>query len=371
MSYNLINGNLMKKIYLVAIAVAALTVSSCSQDEVLNMNPEAGPQAISFNGAYLGNAAETRGTVATIDNLKVGTYAAGLGVFANYTGENEYATTNATNWTNTFMNNLNVKWTDTNNDGTADDWTYSPAKYWPSEGEKVSFVAYAPFVNGQTDAKAITHTVPATIANQNDLVVSNLVLNQTCATPEVSFTMSHVLSKIGLKMTGAELPNGYSFTLTSVKLGVDSGTGFYTSNSYNAVDGTGTWGTGSGTQALKWVSTDLSNDGKVTNATNNTSTSNDDDKFLFVIPQNFTSLPVRVEYDLTVAEGATMHYGFDGTITEEFEKGKAYLISFTMNYQDLPGDSDDKPVKITFEVTTVNGWDPATEGNNVTLTPAA
>ena len=69
----------------------------------------------------------------------------------------------------------------------ASEWGYTPVKYWPNtEGDKISFFAYAPYVDesaaggstpsfqGNTVAgfPKLTYTVPTAEADQIDLLAS-------------------------------------------------------------------------------------------------------------------------------------------------------------------------------------------------------
>ena len=73
----------MNKKYLMGfIACAALTVTSCSNDEVMDAALQQEAKAIQFS-TYLGRDVETKGAVLTTDGLKT----QGFGVFAYYTGQ--------------------------------------------------------------------------------------------------------------------------------------------------------------------------------------------------------------------------------------------------------------------------------------------
>ncbi|MBQ9651292.1 MAG: hypothetical protein IJV13_03640 [Prevotella sp.] len=149
----------MKKIlFLTASAIAML--ASCSQNDLeAPVVAEAQQSAVEF-GTYLGKAATSRagwtGDISeTGAELKNDTKANGFGVFATYTKNLDYDAATATKLPN-FMYNQQVTWASTA-------WTYSPLKYWPNglddlqpadggddatltEGGKVSFFAYAPYV---------------------------------------------------------------------------------------------------------------------------------------------------------------------------------------------------------------------------------
>ena len=112
----------MKKNYIMGvIACAALTMTSCSNDEIGGNNTKQG-DPIEF-GVYLGRDAQgSRGTIITTENLTK------FGVSAYY----------MSSVTPDFMYNQAV-----NKSGDA--WTYSPVKYWPTmETYGITFYASAP-----------------------------------------------------------------------------------------------------------------------------------------------------------------------------------------------------------------------------------
>lgn len=163
----------MKKNFLAITALAAMLFAGCtSSDELTTLESiktaDNTPTPVQF-GTYLGKIGTTRaGFVGdiTTDVLKNNTDGAkGFGVFAYFTGTNTYEQKNGTSSTlyPNFMYNEHVYF-DTN-------WKYDNTKYWPNEiqngdvdknnnpdeattthgnGGKVSFFAYAPYVDHTT-----------------------------------------------------------------------------------------------------------------------------------------------------------------------------------------------------------------------------
>ena len=115
-------------------AMAALTLVSCSSDDLDSFSGNSSKnEAISFDG-YLGRSAVavngSRGSVETKDKLKTD----GFGVFGNYSEESEGTkTVYGANWFD------NVKVT-----CPSSAWTYSPLKFWATQGH-IDFLAYAPY----------------------------------------------------------------------------------------------------------------------------------------------------------------------------------------------------------------------------------
>lgn len=189
-----------KSIFLGIIALAAVSMTSCSNDEVTLAYPQ--DDAIEF-GTYLGRDALTRGVVLDNNNL------ANFGVFASYTGESDWASTDGYN----FMYNQFVEKSGT------DAWVYSPKKYWPTnQGDKISFFAYAPYATGAAngitvvsantakDAPVIKYTITAdNLENQADFV-ADVLMNQVKEGDDhtldsddrlVSFQLLHELTRLG------------------------------------------------------------------------------------------------------------------------------------------------------------------------------
>lgn len=175
----------MKKILLFA-ASAVVALASCTQsDEVFN-GPDLEAQAKADNAitfsTYLGQQAMTRagyvGNISTTELKENGTNKTnGFGVFAYYTGDNDYENFRAKTGEKypNFMYNTRVAWTTgrTGYVGADGDgmWAYSPLRYWPNDiidktpgnvddqtkdgpaqgsaayGGKLSFFAYAPYVD--------------------------------------------------------------------------------------------------------------------------------------------------------------------------------------------------------------------------------
>lgn len=100
--------------------------------------------------------------------------------------------------------------------------------YWPSDGNKLAFVAYSN--NGGSDyvtpveaggvwsAPSLTVNVPNTVAEQKDVMVAKFVQTKSVnETPEpVSLSFHHVLSRVYFKLTSDR-----SMTVTSVKVNGD------------------------------------------------------------------------------------------------------------------------------------------------------
>ena len=157
----------MKKLFLFAVAVAAL--AACSNEELSEQeNNQITPSQqtpINFDvyalrttnraglagGTTEGTSPDPNTYGVTTETLQTGRHAAaGFGVFAFFTDNGDY---DANTSTPNFMYNEQVTYKAS---GTLADWTYEPVKYWPNEYgdgaqsddvDKVSFFAYAPWVD--------------------------------------------------------------------------------------------------------------------------------------------------------------------------------------------------------------------------------
>lgn len=226
------------------IALAALTMTSCSNDENMLSIPQ--DNAIEF-GTYIGRDAQTKGVVLNNGNLL------NFGVFASYTNE--------TDWSNimpNFMFNQEVSRTEISSP-----WTYSPKKYWPTnQGDKISFWAYAPYatagngitvtsVAGATGTPILTYTLQeANLASQADLTTNvkmNVTKGATVDDPdgsarEVEFTLKHELTRVAIS---AKLDKNIdSNTKVNIKSVTFGGNNFTTKANYtfaSTTDASGSW----------------------------------------------------------------------------------------------------------------------------------
>ena len=145
-----------KKFVMGIAAMAALTLVSCSSDDLDSFSDNSSKnEAISFDG-YLGRSAVavngTRGSEETKETLKT----KGFGVFGNY-----IADAGQTSDAN-FFKNQPVTCPGTK-------WTYSPLKYWPTNGH-IDFLAYAPY-DANTALKKTTETSGAEQKNTSLLIL--------------------------------------------------------------------------------------------------------------------------------------------------------------------------------------------------------
>lgn len=187
----------MKKVlFFAAAAVAMLT--GCSQNDDLTaptVAQNAQQTPVEF-GTYLGRTATTRSTGGSTGDITTATLQTpGFGVIAYSTGATAWSS-----WKNVdthipnFMYNQHVTW-NTNH------WTYTPVKFWPNDfsnsdvdnsqgtdegsdaqgslsgGGKVSFFAYAPWVD------VLSYSTPSTTTKYKDIANSAIEVSDGGGTP--------------------------------------------------------------------------------------------------------------------------------------------------------------------------------------------
>lgn len=339
-----------KKLLLGLLAAAAVSFTACQKNEVISEMPQ--DNAIGF-GTYVGRDAQTKATVTDLAAMKHKDYS-GFGVFAYFTGADDYSTPIATE--PKFMCNQLVKYV-------ASAWEYSPLKYWPGGGQKISFFAYAPYVStagaiitALPDANTggdptIGFAVPESVSDQIDLLYAAPVKDATSG--EVAFVFNHALTRIGFKVKTAR--TDYRVNISSITLTGD----FNTVGTLNL--NTGAWsGENSETASDSYVL----NFTTATNINYTVGTAiNATEGYVMTIPTDFTlsnlsvSVSYTYEYEVSSRVWATaVSDTKSGTVAVNFEKGKAYTLVMTL----------DPLTPITFNVTSVTGWDPA-DGTDVTV----
>lgn len=355
-----------KKFFMGIAAMAALTLVSCSSDDLDSVSDNSSKnEAISFDG-YLGRSAVavngSRGSEETVATLK----ANGFGVFGKYTSTEGQAS-------NLFDNQKVTYSTST----TESKWTYSPLKFWPANG-KIDFLAYAPYDKSTTltdGSKINNFTVDEDIAKQKDLLWTNdmnhqITANITSAKEKVKFQFHHALSRLGytVKLTGDYSSGDVTFTLKKITLAgssTDATKGaFYTSGTIDLSKQNkkgDLWSDQTGRQYFDWFSGEY----KVTSSTASHPGSDIEKNkdYLFVIPQNFSEkigetenpdkLYVIVEYEVTYKSGTqtSITNKVYKQLTTNFLQGKAYNLNLTIG---LPIEFD---VDVTGDINAgVDGW---------------
>lgn len=242
----------MKKILFFAVAAATvMTLTGCSQSSDLTDTESTSQTAISFD-TYLAktragvSGSETTGTLMTN----------GFGVFAYYTTQ-DYSGSTIPN----FMYNTKVTGSTT---GTPTTWNYTPLRYWPNNDGKVSFFAYAPYVEvkkedgtPQTDASSgitkiannseatqpyVNYNLGGDITNCVDLLRgvkkgtdAEMNVNLTRTSDIVGFTFKHALAKFQINAKASSTIDPSTIvTIESIKI---YNTNLCQTGTLNLVDG--------------------------------------------------------------------------------------------------------------------------------------
>lgn len=363
-----------KKFVMGIAAMAALTLVSCSSDDLDSFSDNSSKnEAISFDG-YLGRSAVavngTRGSVVDLNALKISSESdkKGFGVFGYY---NSSVTDHSSAPEQSFDANLfNNEQVTCPKDGA--DWSYTPLKYWPAQGH-IDFLAYAPYGAGtalkkttETESKntsCIDFTVSETIANQIDLLwanAENMTKDKLSSTEKnkVTFKFAHALSRLGykVKLNKAVSESEATITLKRITLaGSDDEKkgAFYKTGTIDLskTSSDGLWTN----QSSDKQNFNLSSSKTLNNAVKDAEIKNSDNEYLFVIPQKFKTgsdqLYVIVEYTIEYKTGSakpTVSYKVSQQLQYDFEQGKAYTINLTIGLT---------PIEFNADVT---GWDPTT-----------
>lgn len=399
----------MKKNYLFGmLALAAMTMVGCSNDEVVNDYSQ--DNSIQF-GTYVGRGASSRAHV--IDTKTLGTE--GFGVFAYYTNTDDF---DASKHDPNFMYDQKVtassnNWVEetTDNSGSVTpgyytEWTYDPIKYWPNNvNDKVSFFAYAPHstttnsnvtvanADGKAGYPIVTFEVEhEDVTKQSDLLWAAPVLNLSKNNSEnpidvddkVKFVFKHALSRIAFEVqtmidkvnpdkdgaVDSETDNGLALdenTIVVVKEVTLSGN-FYTG-------GTMTWNTSGQATVTGTTPTTPTTTNFILDTDNFASTVTDswggynyegqlanevekqlnkEDSYIMVVPQNFSTeyLTINIVYDVVTKDNALAsgYSKVENDITTKFsgvnfEPNKAYKFSLHLGLT---------TVKLT---ASVDGWE--------------
>lgn len=340
-----------KKFFMGIAAMAALTLVSCSSDDLNSLSDNSSKnEAISFDG-YLGRSAVavngSRGSVVDKTTLQ----SEGFGVFGNYNTGGQTSNPD-------FFKNQKVTYSTTESK-----WTYSPLRYWPAQGH-IDFLAYAPYADETTLTNtSLDFNVKDKAADQKDLLWANAT-NKTNGT--VTFNFAHALSRLGysVKLEDASSESVATITLNKITLagsapGSTTGStkkAFYTKGTIDLSQGSWT-SKGDDRQDFDWFSE--------TPSVTITSSPTTNTEYLFVIPQDFSTsntesnqLYVIVEYTIKYTSGTaqpTVSYKVYKKLEKNFLQGKAYTINLTIGLTPIEFNAD------------VNAWDESDKDYDITL----
>ena len=324
-----------KKFVMSIAAMAALTLVSCSSDDLDSFSDNSSKnEAISFDSYWGRSAVAVNGTRGS-EETKTTLMAKGFGVFSKYNGSVSFPD----------FDNQKVTYSNSK-------WTYTPLKFWPTDGQ-IDFYAYAPYKESQKlkeNTTTFDFTVADNAAGQEDLLWANapgqITTNGANTKEKVKIHFYHALSRLGysVKLYGDYSSSNAKFILNSIKLaGSSDGTSkkaFYKTGTIDLSKKNGVgdlWNTSSsssneGKQNFDWVSSDKQVD--------NTGIKNAGTDYLFVIPQDFSQtkseghdvdeLYVIVKYTIDYGAGVTQENTVYKQIKRKFEQGHAYMLNLTI-----------------------------------------
>ena len=348
----------MKKYLIMAMAAAAIT--SCSQDEVMEV---AQKQAISFKDAFVENA-----TRAAID----GSYTNAKGNLASFqvwgtTQDN--ASADAVN----IFNGVEVAAKAGTDGKYSAPWAYAEqyTQYW-IEGNAYKFIAIADGnvkVQGQSNGNLVNVTEVTAPDNTQNMPTKISIVNaeaqkdvlyaevSTDSYPTgisdgtVSFTFNHILAKA--KFTAyvdAKLDPKYYYTVSNIRIEEAAKNGVYTIEGKKWDDATTTYTVNFGNIDSEDKVTDSNELGcrlTAANAVSTLTTKHESDYDRLLIPETINK--IKFDVKLYTANGLVNSY------TEEIDNleltvlgGKAYNLVFTLPE---PGN------KIKFTVSEITDWD--------------
>lgn len=257
----------MKKILLFTVAAATvMALAGCSQSSDLSETEGATQTPVSFD-TYLAKTRAGATGSETTETLKTN----GFGVLACYSAVAYNQTNDAPN----FMYNTKVTGS-TAADGSTT-WSYDQKRYWPTSG-KISFFAYAPYVNIQgtetsgiislsnnyTSNPNITYNLGSDITNCVDLLKgvkkgtdADNNINLTSESGVVGFTFKHALAKFNINAVASSAVDANTkITIDNITI---TNTNLYQSGTLSLVDGTWLYG-GSGNISLSIDKTGINKD---------------------------------------------------------------------------------------------------------------
>lgn len=327
----------MKKILFAALA--ALAITSCTQNEIDGIdNGKNEKNLINFNSIVKKGS---RAAIVELSNLQEN----GFYAYAYNTGSEDAGTGELTT---VIMNKEKMTYTDPS-------WNSENNHYWPATEKLQFFAFYAPKTTSIVLNNTATNKYPeikdyaiaTTAANQEDLLVAN-VLNATKAkNSTVTFAFTHALTQVNFSAKPKEFKTGLTYTITSMTI--------------KDVVNKGTYNYGN---TPKWTPSTVSEDKStytIFTGSQDISTAdavNLNTEAFMLLPQ-VCNATILVTYTVTDADGQTLYTGTDKSVktnmTWEPNKNIRYTIELT-----------DDITPLSFDVDPVAGWGSEEPGATVT-----
>ena len=335
----------MKKYFMMAIAAAAIT--SCSQDEVMEV---AEKQAINFGNTFVENV--TRAIDGTYNSKTLPT---SFKVYGNTQGNEDNAPVVP------IFNGVDVVKGGT---GVGNTYFYDTqyTQYWIADNT----YNFAAVVHGTVTPNTTTG-LPATIAynatNQEDLLYAakSNIEGQASGNSEVKFTFDHLLSKAKFTVKNTVKNNNtYYYRVKSVQINDVFTTGTYTVSLENDKP-VGTWAGEDKTLDVNFGDIVTANASEKEDALEiGQAASGVSNYERLFIPAEYKGLSITCTIETLIKQGENYAVieteDYSKSINHEFKQGLSY--NFVIE-KGNPGD----PIK--FGVETVNGWLPTSGPQNV------
>lgn len=349
--------------YLQTALLAALT-AGCAQNEVTETSPDA-HAAIGFS-VYTGMPTSRGSSLTTADIQKAGTgtgYGFGVCVYQTAAAYDPAKTKSP------FMDNTQVTY-----DSGKSTWTYSPLKFWPTNTDKLSFFAYAPYsaAAGDLGISLLTPTPTGTAdpglkyelpeqADMTDLCLAQSQLDKTSTGGgSISLNLKHALSRVGMTIrTNVDLDNNPLVNLYITDISFVHTSKLAKTGTLNMR--TGLWeATPTAYLPATYPLTDEDNGGilkkvqasgfadytvKSVKVPYTAASPLTDDHYYFFMPVNGTTgtsadgdVQLSITYDIVTKAAAGSTAATVGTVTKtvnlaagSFAQGKAYMYNLTIN----------------------------------------
>ena len=333
-------------------AVAALAMTGCSQDEVMEV---AQKEAISFGDAFVENA--TRAIDATYNNEKK---PASFLVYGNTKGDEANAAVV------TIFKGVHVSKDNTTGVGNTYFYDAQYTQYWIA-GNTYNFAAVVDAKTVTTGTDGLPTTITYDVSEQKDLLYASALNITTKPTNgEVGFTFDHLLSKamftVKNEMANNTANSIYFYRVSNVEINKAYTTGTY----YVAATETNT--AGSWTAETNSLTVDFGNVCTTNNETEGANaleigmaSSAASNYQRVMIPATYTDLNVTCTIETLIKEGDEYKVvdvqNYNKSFAHTFEKGKAYNFVIKLALEE--------PIKFT--VQTINDWDPKENGTEIEI----
>lgn len=165
-----------------------LLLGACSSEHGNDPTPEQLPVPIGFSPNVAGEASRAGITynekdINTLNN-------SGFGVFCYYSGTNNYTSSTVPEAQYVVMNNVKVY----RPNGSTEIWLYSPKRFWPSAGNKLSFFAYAPYMGkASVDTGAVPDGTYSADGSQGNKMELTSYKDNNVYYPAVKYTATNNL----------------------------------------------------------------------------------------------------------------------------------------------------------------------------------